>query len=206
MDKELQNFLTHHKLDIDDFFDAKGKIIKSIYAEMKSKEKLFAYNAVACQNSGHRLRDRHNHCIVCHPANIAFSLRNKKVGFIYIACSLKKEITKVGMTTELIKTRLSKLNSRKVGNTNDWEILYSIKCAKANSVELSLQKELIKYQVKGDFYGDTESKELFRCSYQKAKEIMDEFITHNKVKIIEQKSYVQNKEKYKFRNLRSVNK
>ncbi len=204
MNKELQNFITHHKLDFDDFFDAKGKIIKSIYAEMKSKEKLFAYNAVACKNSGHRLRDRHNHCIACSPANIAFSLRNKKTGHIYIACSLKKEITKVGMTTELIKTRLSKLNSRKVGNTNDWEMLYSIKCKKANPKEFSVQKELEKYQVKGDFYGETEAKELFRCSYQKAKDELDKFIDENKVKIIEQKSYIQNKEKYKFRNLITV--
>jgi len=168
---------------------------------MKSNEKLFAYNAVPCSNFGHRLRDRHNHCIVCHPANIAFSLRNKQIGFIYIACSSKREITKVGMTTELIKTRLLKLNSRNVGNTDDWEILSSIKCANASLIELSVQKELKKYQVKGDLYGETESKELFRCSFHKAKEIIDNFIIDNKLKIIEQKSYVQNKEKYKFRNL-----
>jgi hypothetical protein len=168
---------------------------------MKAKEKLFAYNTTPCSNAGHKLRDRQGHCIVCDTANISFSLRKKQIGFIYIACSIRKEISKVGMTTEQIKSRLAKLNSRQVGNTNDWEIVYSIKCAKVNSVELLVHTELSKYQIKGDHYGITESKEIFRCGYEKARELVDKVIAENDIKIIEQKSYVFNTDKFKFRNL-----
>tara|TARA_A100000171_G_scaffold46743_1_gene51912 strand:+ start:470 stop:1084 length:615 start_codon:yes stop_codon:yes gene_type:complete len=201
MDQELIDFIEYHKLDSDDFYNANGRPVASCYSEMKSKEKLFAYNTTPCSNSGHTLRDRQGHCIVCNTANIAFSLRKKQIGFIYIACSIKKEISKVGMTTEQIKSRLSKLNSRQVGNTNDWEIVYSIKCPKANSVELLIHAELNRYQVKGDLYGNTESKELFRCSYHKVRELVDKVIAENNIKLIEKKSYITNTDKYRFRNL-----
>ena len=201
MNDELINFIYQHKLEIVDFFDANGKTVKSCYNEMKLQDKIFAFNTTPCSNHGHTTRDRQGHCIMCNTANISFSLRKKKIGFIYIACSLKKEISKVGMTTENIESRLSKLNSRKVGNTDDWKILYSIKCAKVNSVELLLHKGLKKYQIKGNYYGTTESKEIFRCSYHKAKELLERTIENNNIKIIEKKSYSFNKEKYQFRNL-----
>jgi len=196
MDNELLKFIKLHNLDTDDFYNARGKPVLSCYNEMKSQEKLFAYNTTPCSNAGHTIRDRQGHCIVCSTVNISFSLRKKETGFIYIACSLGKEISKVGMTTELIKTRLAKLNSRKVGNTNDWEIIYSIRCTKVNSVELLIHNELRMYQ-----YGFTESKEIFRCSYQKAKEMVDKVILENHIVPIEEKVYSVNTEKYKFRNL-----
>jgi hypothetical protein len=88
-----------------------------------------------------------------------------------------------------------------VGNTNDWEILYSLECAKVNSVELLIHKELSRYQIKGNQYGNTESKEIFRCSYQKTREFVDKVIAENDINIIKQNSYVFNTDKYKFRNL-----
>lgn len=201
MDKVLKEFIEYHKLDIEDFFDAKGLPVNLCYSEMKERDKLFAYNTTPCKNFRHTVKDRHSHCIMCHTASIAFSLIKKQIGDIYIACSVTKEFTKVGMTTEKVESRLSKLNSRKVGNTDDWQILSTIKCLKANSIELLVHSELDKYRVQGDFYGETESKEIFRCSYQKAKEILDEVLKVNDVNIIEQKSYVSNTDKYKFRNL-----
>jgi len=201
MNKELEDFISFHKLDIKDFFNANGRPVSSCYNEMKSKDKLFAYNTTSCSNYGHTIRDRHGHCIVCNTANIEYSLRPKRIGFIYIACSLRKEITKVGMTTQLIKTRVTKINSSRVGNTDDWVILNSVKCAKANPIELLIHKELEKYQVKGNLYGKTESKKIFRCSYQKAKELLDNVLRANDVKVLEEKSYLSNKDKYKFRNL-----
>ncbi len=201
MDKETKDFITLHKLDESDFVDAKGCSVKLLYKEMKANEILFAYNTVPCSNFGHTLRDRNGNCLMCNTAYIAFSLRKKKIGHIYIACSLKREFTKVGMTTEKIESRLSKLNSRNVGNTQDWEIISSIKCARANSIELLIHKKLEKYKVQGDYYGNTESKEIFRCSYEKAKELLDLILKEEKVKILEKKFYVGNEDRYKFRNL-----
>ena len=201
MDKVLMVFIEYHKLDFADFFDAKGLPVNSCYNEMKVSDKLFAYNTTPCLNFRHTVRDRQGHCVMCNTANIAFSLRKKQIGNVYIACSLSKEFTKVGMTIEKVESRLSKLNSRKVGNTDDWLILSTIKCINANSIELLVHSELDKYRVQGDFYGETESKEIFRCSYQKAKELLDAVLKVNNIKIIEQESYVSNTDKYKFRNL-----
>jgi hypothetical protein len=168
---------------------------------MKSENKLFAFNTTPCNTSGHSIRDRHGHCIVCNTANIAFSIRKKQIAHIYIACSLIREITKVGMSTENIETRLSKLNSRKIGNTNDWQMISSVKCSQANNIELKVHSLLGKYQVKGEMYGSSEAKELFRCSYQKAKEILDSVLESNNIKLLESNNYIHNKEKYQFRNL-----
>jgi len=201
MKQELLKFIESHQLDSDDFYDARGEPVASCYSEMKAMEKLFAYNTTPCSKAGHAIRDRQGHCIACNTAYIAFSLRKKQIGFIYIACSLRKEISKIGMTTELIKMRLSKLNSRQVGNTKDWEIVYSIKCAKANAVELLIHKELSRYQVKGSQYGGTETKEIFRCSYQKAKEQLDKILSESNFKIMEKKTHVVNTTKFEFRNL-----
>lgn len=204
MNQELLSFIEYHNLDIEDFYDASGRSAVSCYAEMKSQNKLFAFNTTACNASGHTVRDRQGHCIVCNTAHIAFSLRTKLIAHIYIACSVNREITKVGMSTEIIETRLSKLNSRKVGNTNDWQMISSVKCSQANNIELQVHSLLVKYQVKGDLYGSTEAKELFRCSYQKAKDILDSVLQSNNVKLLESNNYIHNKEKFQFRNLISL--
>jgi hypothetical protein len=204
MNSELLEFIETHKLDVEDFFDANGKSTQSCYAQMKVEDKLFAYNTTPCGAYGHTVRDRNGHCVFCNTASVAFSLRKKQIAHIYIACSVKKEITKVGMSTEQIDKRLSKLNSRRVGNTDDWVIVSSVKCAKANVVELALHYKLEKYRVRGDLYGETESKEIFRCSYQKANELLKEVLKSNKTKLIEQKTYVLAKDRFKFRNLISL--
>ena len=206
MNKEIRDFIEYHDLSEDDFFDAKGHSVKRYYREMKGNDILFAYNTNPCLKSGHTVRDRNGNCIMSNTAYIAFSIRKKQIGHIYIACSLRRQFTKVGMTTEKIENRKRKLNSRKVGNTQDWKMISSIKCAKANSIERKVHNNLAKYQIQGDFYGNTESREIFRCSYQKAKEILDHVLKENNVNVLEQKSYVSDVKEYRFRNLvRKIN-
>lgn len=201
MDKELQEFIHQHKLDKSDFFNAEGRTINSCYNEMKKSDKLFAFNTTPCQRGGHTIRDRKGHCIVCNPASIAFIMRSRQVGYIYIACSKNKQFTKVGMSTEKMSSRISKLNSRKVGNTGDWEVIESFKCPNANQIELLAHSILDKYKVKGDSYGLVESYEIFRCGFQKAHETIEHILEEQKTKVLEYKTYVHNKDAYKFRNL-----
>lgn len=68
--------------------------------------------------------------------------RTSQTGHLYLAGSKEKKIIKIGMTTEFIETRILKLNSKKVGDTNDWIILKTIECSKVNEIELKIHKRL----------------------------------------------------------------
>lgn len=203
MNIELNNFIEYHKIDTEDLFDAKGASISEIRDEMKQLNKLFAYNAKPCGQAGHTIRDRHNHCIVCNTAHIAFMKRTKVTAYIYIAGSILKQYIKIGMTTENVEKRLGKLNSRKVGDTNDWVPIKAIKCDYANIVEMGIQKKLEQYKVDGVLSDDgTESNEIFRCKYDKANETLEDYVKNNNIIKKENKTFISNPEKYNsFRNI-----
>jgi len=202
MNKELKLFIEKYNLSISDFYDAQGRIINSCYDEMKKKNKLFAYNTTPCRNSGHKIRDRKNHCIVCNPSSMTYMKRSEQDGNVYIACSLSKQLTKVGMTTESIDKRLTKLNSRKIGNTNDWEVIKIFKTLKSNRLELKTHKILEPFRAEGVYYDKTESKEIFRCGFKKANDTIENLIKEENINIIEKKSFKFNYNNYNFRSLR----
>lgn len=196
-DKIIEAFIKEHNIDEELLYDANGLTVGKIKDQMKLENKLFAFNTTPCKKAGHRLRDRYNHCIMCNTASITFAKRTLEKGFIYIAGSLKLKLIKVGMTTEDLSVRLVKLNSRKVGGTNDWCLLQSYYVEKANRIELDIHKVLEKYQLSGSKNGtdDTESKELFHCSYITAKKVADEKTG------IEGKSHLFNKSGFNFKNI-----
>ncbi|MDV3954530.1 GIY-YIG nuclease family protein [Elizabethkingia anophelis] len=204
METNLLQFITYHKIDKDDIMDAKGCSISEIRDKMKANNILFAYNTTPCEKSAHTIRDRHSHCIVCNTANITFMKRTKATGYVYIAGSIVKNYIKIGMTTEDPIKRIGKLNSRKVGNTNDWTIIKAIKCDHANMVEIDIQKSLQKYKVEGEYYGEEliESVEIFRCKYSKALETVENYFRDKQINKREEKTYLSNIEQYNnFRNI-----
>lgn len=206
MKQDVLEFITKHNLNLDDFVDAKGLPVGQIRDEMKRLDKLFAYNTSACESGNHRIRDRHAHCIVCNTAAIAYMKRSRDSGTIYIAGSINKQIIKVGMTTEKIDVRILKLNSRKVGNTSDWVALKTYECHHVNSIELLVHSSLSKYKVTGDLYGKVESNELFRCSFDKADNLIEEMFRTSSHKATKVTSQIHDKTKYQFRNLVSSKK
>lgn len=201
MEKSLLDFLDYHKINLDDLYDAKGQTVNQIKNEMKNEDKLFAINTTPCQKGGHTIRDRYSHCIVCETANIAFMKRTRLPGYVYIAGSLSKQFIKIGMSTTQMKDRISRLNSRGVGNTNDWVVIKAIKCDYANSNEEAIKMMLRKYKIDGDYYDGVESNEIFRCSYEKANVALEEHFENNEIKKTETKTFIYNPEKYAFRNL-----
>jgi hypothetical protein len=130
--------------------------------------------------------------------------RSRESGSIYIVGSIKRQIIKVGMTTEKIENRVSKLNSRKVGNTNDWVALKTFDCIKVNFIEIKIHKEFEKYKISGDMYGDTESNELCRCSFEKANEIVKKVFNDERHEILKETNLFYNKEVYSFKNLVNI--
>lgn len=200
MDIETKLFFEKHKISENEIINAKGQNISSLYDFMKSNQKLFAYNSTLCYK-GHSIRDRSGHCIVCNTASIAFLKRSLATGNVYIAGSIKKGYIKIGMSTVPLDNRFSRLNSRKVGNTDDWVLLKSFKCHNANIHEFEIHKLLKKYKVDGDKYGDTESTEIFRCSFEKADTTINEYFDKFDIQILEKKKILYNTENYRFRNL-----
>ncbi|MDM1550918.1 GIY-YIG nuclease family protein [Empedobacter falsenii] len=197
MDKETLLFFEIHKIELNDVVDAEGAPIYQIKDRMKANDKLFAYNTTPCEKGNHTIRDRSGHCIVCNTASIAFMKRSRQTGFVYIAGSIRKNYIKIGMTTTGINDRISRMNSRNVGNTNDWVVLKTIKCNFANMVEFGIQSKLSKYSVDGE-----NSSEIFRCSYNKANEIVEAYFEENQIIKKEQKVHVVSLSKYnEFRNL-----
>lgn len=109
------------------------------------------------------------------------------------------------MSTTKLEDRLSRLNSRRVGNTNDWEMIKGIKCDYANEKEIAIQKLLKKYKIDGDFYDGVESNEIFKCSFETANKVLEDYFQENEVKRIETRTLIYNPTKYYFRNLINPN-
>ncbi|TRZ41665.1 GIY-YIG nuclease family protein [Robertkochia solimangrovi] len=201
MNKETEQFITEHNIPKELLFNAEGKPVSHVKDKMKQENQYFAYNTTECYQ-GHNFRSRSGHCVICDPAKITFTLRNVGIGRIYIACSFRTQQTKVGFTKEEIPTRMAKLNSRKVGQTDDWEVVKYYELLNGNKAELKIHKELEPYRVTGSTYGDTESRELFQCSYQKALEATEKIMKGMGIEPIKTKLLSHSLDKYNFRNLR----
>ena len=96
MTKEVLEFIAEYKLNPQHFFNANGQILTTeIKDQMRSEEKIFAFNTSTCGN-GHTIKSRSGHCIVCEPKNIHFTLIKFNEGFVYIAGSIKGSVIKIG--------------------------------------------------------------------------------------------------------------
>lgn len=196
------DFITEQKLNFNYFFDAKGlPLTQSLKDEMKLNDKIFAFNTAQCDN-GHTLKSRSGHCIVCDTKNIHFTLLNYKEGYIYIAGSLSSKKIKIGATSNIEK-REKYLNENKgYGNINDWKILYHVFTPKMGKHEIIIHNRLIKYnEAPIKYFRNNEfilAKEIYRCSYEKAYNIIK---LHFKEFKVNYKRIEHNLEKYQFPNL-----
>jgi|SRR5690606_15732182 len=203
MDSFTKKFISDHQISEKILVNANGKTVNSIKYWMKENEIFFVYNTTPCKN-GHNIRSRSGHCIVCDVTRIAFVKRSFKNGHLYLFGSKSKQFIKLGMTTENIEDRLQKLNSRGVGGVNDWVVLLSFKVDNTNLHEFNLHKILSPYQVKKSYYQETESKEIFRCSYSKILEKINSYQLENNLKIKEYKEWLKDYGDYNFKNLRNI--
>jgi len=199
----FDEFLKRHKLSLSDFYNAQGEPLRVYRPIMQDLNLHFAYNTNECEECGNTLRERQGKCIVCKTVLISFRKRQMTSGYVYIACNIAKQMTKVGMTTEDVSVRIDKFNKR-IGKGAEWVAVFAMKFNNAYSIESLVQKRLKGYLAIGEYYDGTESKEMFRCSFQKAKEALENVIKETGVEILEVKTLRTNTEKYKFRNLKRL--
>jgi hypothetical protein len=121
------------------------------------------------------------------------------------AGSKLNQMIKVGFTTMSIDGRVKRLNFENAGGTNDWIKLRSFKTHKAGELESRIHNELLPYAARGIVRADgTESKEIFRCSYDKANDIINDLLENKNWEILNDTRHSFKSEDYKFRNLRAV--
>ena len=202
MNEEQLDFINHHKIDILKCLDVKGSILtKDLKLYMKIYDFYFAYNCSPCKRD-HTIKNRLGQCIFCNTQAIAIHLREHGKGNLYIAASRWGKWIKIGCTTNYEK-REKYLNEYKgYGFKADWKILAVAKVDEMGVREREVHYKLEKYREYGiQYYRGKElkrSNELFRCNYEKAYEVMQEFCKANKFhfKVIDMKF-----DKYNFRKL-----
>jgi hypothetical protein len=167
---EERTFLKGMGIPATVLFNADGKGKGHFRPSMKRRDLLFAFNTTPCAAGGHRLRDRTGHCIVCKPANIAYTRRHVEPGHVYVAASASTQSLKVGTTTDLTQ-RMGQLNYYGYGGTTDWVAAYSHHCARAGAVEFAAHRRLYGKGAVGSYVKNgevVECYELFRCTLDEA--------------------------------------
>jgi hypothetical protein len=174
LDPEQLAFLSSQKVPLSVVFDATG-MRKVDYAEaMKSGGFHFAYGTTPCGKGGHTLRTRAGHCIQCDTSKIAFQMRHRTPGHVYLAGSAKTNLFKVGTTNDLA-VREWQLRDWRYGGAADWEVLLSSHVANAGAIEFGAQHRLRHRSEPGTYIRDGRTQgcyELFRCSYDEAREAL----------------------------------
>jgi len=201
--EEQSIFLIKHDIPETLTFNALGLSKKEYHSRMKSEEKIIAYNVTPCKSNGHTLRTRNGHCIQCDTAKIAYAKRNISYGTIYIAGSLEGELIKIGYTQKS-SIRIESLNRTKYADRNDWEILYSSTSIKAAEIENYAHLNLKRYTFTESYAHDhkmQKTREIFKCSYGKAKEAIEEIVKQHSIQIDNVFENKQQISKYNFQNL-----
>lgn len=197
-------FFEYHKIDLLRVFNAQGsRLTKSLKIKMKYKDFYFAYNTYPCsKNQNHTIKLKTGHCAFCHLKGINILKREHGKGFVYIATSRWGQWIKIGCTTNFEKRQKSLNENKGYGFRADWVILAVARVDEMGVREREIQNFLIIYREYGiQYYRGKElviSNELFRCSYEKAYNVLEKFCKESKLhlKVINIKFH-----HYNFRNL-----
>lgn len=172
---EQDAFLKKYKIPISFIYDATWVRPKDFKIIMKDLWKKVAIWVNPCWKCSYSIKDRHNHCLFCHPENLSFSTRNDTYAYVYVAGSLKENILKVWMTEDL-QDRKKHLNDNKYWWINDWEILYKWKYKNSGDIEtfvLSELKEYLSNTTYNYYWKEQRCYETFSCSFRTVRKIID---------------------------------
>lgn len=171
LSREQLDFLRSQRIPLSLVFDATG-MQKGHYATlMKEGGYSIAYGTTPCARGGHTLRTRAGHCIQCDTAKIAYQLRHRRPGYVYLAGSAGTGLLKIGTTSDL-SVREWQLRDWAYGGANDWEMLATGHSENAGAVEFAAHDRLRLRSVSGSYRREGRLQacyELFRCGYDEAR-------------------------------------
>jgi len=131
------------------------------------------YGGAACREGGHTLRTKAGHCIQCHTEKIAYQFRHSASGYVYLAYSQSKKLTKIGFTKNPPQARIDLLRQERYANASDWELKKMAKFEKdAGRREFAIHS-LLENHLSPVFYEKykgqmVECREVFSCEQQVA--------------------------------------
>jgi hypothetical protein len=175
--KEQKDFIKKHQISEEVLFDANGEqMSEDLKQRMLEAEKVLAYNVSGCaEHNEYNFTDIEGVFVQGDTDKIPFALRTYKTGYIYIAGSKKTHLIKVGSSNE-VKDRIKTLNiaTTKSGSIDDWELIFQAKTETLGKVERMFQQKLCEYKSASQYEkGKLQNGgELYRCSYNKAKDAM----------------------------------
>ena len=175
--KEQKDFVKKHQLSEDLLFDANGEgMSDELRQSMLDTKTVLAYNATgSLENAEFNFVNIDGDFVQGNLEKIPFALRTYKTGYIYIAGSKKTHLIKVGSCNET-KDRIKSLNitTSKHGGIDDWELIFQAKTETLGKVERMFQQKLSEYKSSAQYEkGKIQNGgELYRCSYNKAKDAM----------------------------------
>ena len=165
---DQERFLVRHNIPLSAVFDATGIWLPRARSKaiMRSLGKWIAFGTSPCGKAGHTLRTRGGACIQCKTATIAFQRRYLEAGYVYVAGSLRRQIVKVGQTSDP-HNRCYHLNiDENYAGTSDWKLLYFVAVPSSGKIEFEAHKLLDHYAapLTYEFRGvEIDTRESFYC-------------------------------------------
>jgi hypothetical protein len=175
IDFELEIFLKHHNIPKRFVFNATWFRPKEYNIIMKQLWMIWAIWVSSCWKCNRAFKDRHWHCLFCHPSSLWFRKRKEEEWFVYLAGSEKWKILKVWFTKD-INDRFEHLNTNKYWWFNDWELLFKWRYQRAWEVENYLHQLLSEYSVDSQYkycWNDAICYETFKVDYLTVRKIID---------------------------------
>lgn len=119
--KAERAFCLYHGIPLERLFNASG-IRASEYREtMKAEEKWAAYGVTPCASGSHILRNRHGTCLMCKTERVAYLLRTKLPGYLYVASGAGGRLMKLGFSQNPVN-RIAIANYEGWGGYYDWSL------------------------------------------------------------------------------------
>lgn len=174
--EQERDFIDRMGIALDQIVDATGLKPAQYKPLMKARGALLAWGSTPCQRHGHRLRDKHGHCVICAPSSIAFAKAHHLYANVYVAFSANAKLVKVGYTANVVD-RIRQLNLHKAAGATDWIWCVFYGCDNAGAVEKEVHRKLAKYKVTAP-YGAKEggSDEIFRCGRRTAVTVLHDVL------------------------------
>lgn len=145
---EQIKFLKSHKILESMIFDASGLSAVARKEAMDAQDKAFYFGGATCAKGGHTLRTKAGHCIQCSTAKIAYQLRSRMAGHIYLAISPSTLLIKVGFSILHPQDRGAFLRNEAYGNLRDWEVKRIFRAETyAGQKEFAVHNALSAYQI-----------------------------------------------------------
>jgi hypothetical protein len=171
-----REFIARMRVPIDRVIDATGMKRAQYASLIKERGALLAWGSTPCQKHGHRLRDKHGHCVMCAPSSLAFANAYHIEATVYVAYSASAKRVKIGHTGNILD-RIRQLNLHKAAEATDWVWCAFYFCDNAGAIEKEVHRRLARYKVAAPYGAkEGESDEVFRCGRRTAVRVLREVV------------------------------